>query len=93
VIAPEKHVYDIYITVFKESISLAFTDQEKEELYNILRYGRKPIRAWPRLSLNNLRKAWLDPFEPTVGSRSSEFKSSLAQLASFRNVTYKPRLE
>jgi hypothetical protein len=37
VIAPEKHLNDIYITVLKHSISLDYTDEERENLYRMLR--------------------------------------------------------
>ena len=36
-ITPEKHLDEIYITVLKQSISPNFTDEEKEELYRMLR--------------------------------------------------------
>jgi hypothetical protein len=37
VIAPEKHLNDIYSTVLKHSVSSEYLDEEKEELYNMLR--------------------------------------------------------
>jgi hypothetical protein len=36
-IAPEKHLNEIYITVLRHSVSEEYTDEEKEELYYILR--------------------------------------------------------
>jgi hypothetical protein len=36
-IAPEKHLNNIYITVLKHSVSPEYTDEEKEELYYMLR--------------------------------------------------------
>jgi hypothetical protein len=38
VTAPEKHLNEIYITILMHSISLDYTDEEKEELYGILRH-------------------------------------------------------
>ncbi|KAH8585299.1 quinon protein alcohol dehydrogenase-like superfamily [Bisporella sp. PMI_857] len=38
VTAPEKHLDEIYITVLKHSITLEYTDKEKEEFYYILRH-------------------------------------------------------
>ena len=38
VTAPEKHLNEIYITILTHSISLDYTDEEKEELYGILRH-------------------------------------------------------
>jgi len=38
VTAPEKHLDQIYITVLSHSIYSDFTDEEREELYNALRY-------------------------------------------------------
>jgi hypothetical protein len=35
--APEKHLNDIYMTVLQHSISLEYTEDEKHELYSILR--------------------------------------------------------
>jgi hypothetical protein len=37
IIVPEKHLDEIYITVLKHSISTDYTDEEKKELYGILR--------------------------------------------------------
>jgi hypothetical protein len=36
--APEKHLNDIYLTVLNHSISSDYSDEEKEELYENLRY-------------------------------------------------------
>jgi hypothetical protein len=36
--APEKHLNEIYSTVLNHAISLDYNDQEKEELYSMLRY-------------------------------------------------------
>jgi hypothetical protein len=36
--APEKHLNEIYITVLEHSISSNYTDEEKDELYSILRH-------------------------------------------------------
>jgi hypothetical protein len=38
VIAPEKHLNEIYITVLRHAISTDFTDEEREELYSMLRH-------------------------------------------------------
>jgi hypothetical protein len=38
VTAPEKHLNEIYITIFKYSISPDYIDEEKEEFYCILRH-------------------------------------------------------
>jgi hypothetical protein len=35
--APEKHLNDIYLTVLRHSISLGYSDEEKEEVYDILK--------------------------------------------------------
>ncbi|KAG9229003.1 hypothetical protein BJ875DRAFT_537940 [Amylocarpus encephaloides] len=35
---PEKHLNDIYLTVLKNSISSEYSDEEKEEAYNILKH-------------------------------------------------------
>jgi hypothetical protein len=35
--APDKHLDDIYITVLRHSVSPEYTDEEKEELYSVLR--------------------------------------------------------
>ena len=37
VIAPEKHLDEIYITVLSHSMSTDYTDEEREELYSMLR--------------------------------------------------------
>jgi hypothetical protein len=36
-IAPEEHLNQIYITVLRHSVSTEYTDEEKEELYCMLR--------------------------------------------------------
>jgi hypothetical protein len=36
--APEKHLDNIYLTVLKHSISPDYSNEEKEELHNMLRY-------------------------------------------------------
>jgi hypothetical protein len=36
--APEKHLNEIYLTVLKHSISLGYTDEEKEELCGMLKH-------------------------------------------------------
>jgi len=38
VIAPEKHLNEIYITVLNYSMSTNYTDKEREELYSMLRH-------------------------------------------------------
>jgi hypothetical protein len=38
IIAPEKHLNEIYLTVLKNSISLEFSEEEKEEAYNMLKH-------------------------------------------------------
>ena len=43
IIAPEKYFNEIYITIFKYSISLDYTDEEREDQYRILRYIFKSI--------------------------------------------------
>jgi hypothetical protein len=43
VIAPEKHLNEIYITVLSHSISTDFTDEEKEKVYSMLKYIFKSI--------------------------------------------------
>jgi hypothetical protein len=54
---PEKHLNDIYITVFKHSVSSDYSNEEKEELYGMLRYilGSVVILSSP-LSLYSLSK-------------------------------------
>ncbi|TVY12499.1 Vegetative incompatibility protein HET-E-1, partial [Lachnellula arida] len=37
IIAPEKHLDEIYLTVLKHSISSEFSEEEKEEVYDILK--------------------------------------------------------
>ena len=37
VTAPEKHLNEIYVTILKDSVSPEYTDEEKEELFYILR--------------------------------------------------------
>jgi hypothetical protein len=38
VIAPEKHLNEIYITVLGHSMSTDYIDKEREELYSMLRH-------------------------------------------------------
>ncbi|KAH8803728.1 putative WD-repeat protein [Hyaloscypha sp. PMI_1271] len=38
IIAPEKHLNEIYLAVLEHSISSEFAEDEKEEVYNILKY-------------------------------------------------------
>lgn len=57
VIAPEKHLNEIYSTVLKHSISPNYTDEEKKYLYSLLRHilGSIVILFAP-LSANSLSK-------------------------------------
>jgi hypothetical protein len=36
--APERHLNEIYLTVLKHSLSLNYSDEEKEEAYNLLKH-------------------------------------------------------
>jgi hypothetical protein len=38
VISPKKHLNEIYITILSHSMSTNYTDEEREELYSILRH-------------------------------------------------------
>ena len=55
--APEKHLNDIYITVLKHSMSSGYTNEEREELYGLLRHilGTIVILLSP-LSANSLSR-------------------------------------
>lgn len=57
VTAPEKHLTDIYFTVLKHAISPSYTDDEKDELYFLLRQtlGSIVVLLSP-LSVNSLSK-------------------------------------
>jgi hypothetical protein len=56
-IAPEKHLDEIYTTVLKNSVTSEYTDEEEEELYNMLRQilGSIVILFSP-LSISSLSK-------------------------------------
>ncbi|PQE16118.1 WD40 YVTN repeat-like-containing domain protein [Rutstroemia sp. NJR-2017a BBW] len=67
IIPPEKHLDEIYITVLKNSISSNYDDEEKEELYKILKYilGSivvllSPLSIFSLSSLLNLPKEDID---------------------------------
>lgn len=56
--APEKHLNEIYITVLKNSVDANYTDEEKAEHYEMLRYilgsmvvslSSLPVDAWSKL--------------------------------------------
>jgi hypothetical protein len=55
--APEKHLDDIYFTVLEHSISLEYTDEEKDEAYNMLReiLGTIAVLSSP-LSVSSLKR-------------------------------------
>jgi isoleucyl-tRNA synthetase len=55
--APEKHLNDIYMTVLKHSVSSDYSNEEREELYSMLRYilGSVVILSSP-LSPHSLSK-------------------------------------
>jgi hypothetical protein len=67
VIAPEKHLNQIYITVLKHSISSEYTDEEKGELFAMLRHilGSivvliSPLSAYSLSRLLHLRNGEVD---------------------------------
>jgi hypothetical protein len=43
--APEKHLDEIYLTVLEHTISLEYSDEEKEEVYNMLKHTLGSIVA------------------------------------------------
>ncbi|PQE28651.1 vegetative incompatibility het-e-1 protein [Rutstroemia sp. NJR-2017a WRK4] len=67
VIPPEKHLDEIYTTVLKNSISSDYQDEEKEELYKILKYTLgsivllfSPLSIFSLSNLLNLSKQDID---------------------------------
>ncbi|KAH8593119.1 vegetative incompatibility protein HET-E-1 [Bisporella sp. PMI_857] len=67
VIAPEKHLDQIYITVLKHSVSSEYTDEEKRELFAMLRHTLgsivvllSPLSAYSLSRLLHLRKGEVD---------------------------------
>ena len=41
--APEKHLNEIYLTVLKHSLSAEYSDEEREEVYDMLKYTLRSI--------------------------------------------------
>ena len=68
VIAPEKHLNEIYITVLKHSVSSEYTDEEKEELFATLRHtlGSVVVLLSPLSSLSLSRLLHLPEFDRTI---------------------------
>jgi hypothetical protein len=68
VIAPEKHLNEIYITVLKHSVSSEYTDDEKEELFATLRHtlGSVVVLLSPLSPLSLSRLLYLPEFDRTI---------------------------
>jgi hypothetical protein len=68
--APEKHLNDIYLTVLKHSISSDYCEEEKEELYDMLRYilGSVVVLSspLPAFSLSKLLHVSQEEFDQTL---------------------------
>lgn len=73
---PEKHLNDIYITVFRHAVPIDFSDEEKKELYEKLRYMLGSIVVlFSTLSKQSLGR--LLRLEEDIGETLEDFHSIL----------------